>query len=83
MKFNVGDIVICLECDLYQNHGKLGVVIANDSDDVHDKDWPIMVRFDNKFDWSYTKDGFRVDETQPLNRIEHATELHRLLAGLE
>lgn len=82
MKFNVGDVVICFERDLDQNQGKIGVVVANDSEDGHDRDWPILVRFDNKFNWSYTEDGFRIDETQSFNRIEHATKLHKLLLGI-
>lgn len=81
MKFKVGDLVICIERDLRDNNGSIGEVVRIGAG--KGRDWPVHVSFGGRFIWSYTGDGFRVDETQPFNRIEPATKLHRLLAGLE
>jgi hypothetical protein len=77
--FKVGDKVICFERDLADNNGQRGIVTKI----ISDKDWPVLVEFQGRFEWSYTEEGFRIDETQPFNRIEPATKLHKLLAGLE
>lgn len=79
MKFKVGDEVICIERDITYANGQIGTVIKI----ISDKDWPMLVRFKNGAKFTYTENGFRVDETQPFNRIEPATKLHKLLAGLE
>lgn len=79
MKFKVGDKVVCIERDLADNNGAVGEVIRIGDD----QDWPLHVSFGDRFVWSYTEEGFRLDEDQPFNRIEPATKLHKLLAGLE
>lgn len=79
MKFKVGDKVICIERDITYANGQIGTVLKI----ISDKDWPMLVRFKNGAEFTYTENGFRVDETRPFNRIEPATKLHKLLAGLE
>ena len=79
MKFKEGDKVICFERNLKYINGQIGTVIRI----TGDKDWPVLVEFLAPTMLSYTEEGYRIDETQPFNRIEPATKLHKLLAGLE
>ena len=87
MKFKVGDLVVCYEQNLDIANGALGVVTSVQARNTM-PEWPITVHFANlgpggRFEWCYTEDGFRVSSDIPFNRIEPATKLHKLLAGLE
>lgn len=81
MKFKVGDKVICFERDIPELNGKLGTITTCGEG----SGWPVFVKFQglDSLLWSYNEDGFRMSENPTFNRIEPATKLHRLLAGLE
>ena len=81
MKFKVGDRVICIERDITELNGKLGTITSCGEG----PGWPMLVKFQgiDSLLWSYNEDGFRMGKNLPFNRIEPATKLHRLLAGIE